>query len=68
LIGEPGVGKTAIAEGLTSAANYRWRDVPQSLKDRKLDRFRHGVYHWGKKSEFEERLKAVLKEAMDSQN
>ncbi|MGB7441654.1 MAG: ATP-dependent chaperone ClpB [Coleofasciculaceae cyanobacterium] len=67
LIGEPGVGKTAIAEGL--AQRIVAGDVPQSLKDRKLMALDMGAMIAGAKfrGEFEERLKAVLKEVTDSQ-
>jgi ATP-dependent Clp protease ATP-binding subunit ClpB len=67
LIGEPGVGKTAIAEGL--AQRIIAGDVPQSLKDRKLIALDMGALIAGAKfrGEFEERLKAVLKEVTDSQ-
>ena len=67
LIGEPGVGKTAIAEGL--AQRVVSGDVPQSLKDRKLIALDLGALIAGAKyrGEFEERLKAVLKEVTDSQ-
>jgi ATP-dependent Clp protease ATP-binding subunit ClpB len=66
LIGEPGVGKTAIAEGL--AQRILSGDVPQSLKDRKLIALDMGALIAGAKyrGEFEERLKAVLKEVTDS--
>ncbi|MDR0676640.1 MAG: AAA family ATPase, partial [Elusimicrobiota bacterium] len=62
LIGEPGVGKTAIAEGL--AQRIIARDVPESLKDKKLVSLDIGALLAGSKfrGEFEERLKAVLKE------
>jgi len=67
LIGEPGVGKTAIVEGL--AQRIIAGDVPQSLKDRKLIGLDMGALIAGAKfrGEFEERLKAVLKEVTDSQ-
>ncbi len=62
LIGEPGVGKTAIAEGL--ALRIVKGDVPESLKDKKLLSLDMGSLVAGAKyrGEFEERLKAVLSE------
>jgi ATP-dependent Clp protease ATP-binding subunit ClpB len=62
LIGEPGVGKTAIAEGL--ATRIITGDVPEGLKDKKLLVLDLGALIAGAKfrGEFEERLKAVLKE------
>ncbi|MFH0702257.1 MAG: ATP-dependent chaperone ClpB [bacterium] len=67
LIGEPGVGKTAIAEGL--ALRIIKGDVPEGLKNRKLISLDMGSLIAGAKfrGEFEERLKAVLKEVTDSQ-
>ena len=67
LIGEAGVGKTAIAEGL--AIRIMKGDVPQSLKDRKLFSLDLGALVAGAKyrGEFEERLKAVLSEVKKSE-
>ncbi|HRX58358.1 MAG TPA: ATP-dependent chaperone ClpB [Eubacteriales bacterium] len=66
LIGEPGVGKTAIAEGL--ALRIVRGDVPDNLKDRKVFALDMGALVAGAKfrGEFEERLKAVLNEVKDS--
>jgi len=66
LIGEPGVGKTAIAEGL--ALRIVRGDVPDNLKDRKVFSLDMGALVAGAKfrGEFEERLKAVLNEVKDS--
>ena len=67
LIGEPGVGKTAIAEGL--AERIVRGDVPDSLKDRKVFSLDMGALIAGAKfrGEFEERLKAVLNEIKKSE-
>jgi ATP-dependent Clp protease ATP-binding subunit ClpB len=66
LIGEPGVGKTAIAEGL--AQRIVAGDVPEGLKDRKVWSLDIGALLAGAKyrGEFEERLKAVLAEIQES--
>jgi ATP-dependent Clp protease ATP-binding subunit ClpB len=66
LIGEPGVGKTAIVEGL--ARRIVEGDVPESLKNRRLLSLDVGSLVAGAKyrGEFEERLKAVLKEITDA--
>ncbi len=67
LIGEPGVGKTAIAEGL--AQRIVRGDVPEALKDKTLVAMDLGAMIAGAKyrGEFEERLKAVLKEVQEAQ-
>jgi ATP-dependent Clp protease ATP-binding subunit ClpB len=67
LIGEPGVGKTAIAEGL--ARRIVSGDIPESLKDKKLVAMDLGAMIAGAKyrGEFEDRLKAFLKEIVASE-
>ena len=68
LVGEPGVGKTAIAEGL--AHRIVKGDVPENLKDKVIYSLDMGALIAGAKykGEFEERLKSVVKGAMDAAN
>ena len=67
LIGEPGVGKTAVVEGL--AQRIVRQDVPEGLKHKKIVALDMGALVAGAKyrGEFEERLKAVLKEVTDAE-
>ncbi len=67
LIGDPGVGKTAVVEGL--AQRIARKDVPEGLKDKKLFSLDMGALIAGAKyrGEFEERLKAVLDEVKESE-
>ena len=66
LVGEPGVGKTAISEGI--AQKIIDGDVPENLKDRKIYSLDMGALIAGAKyqGEFEERLKGVVKEVVES--
>ncbi len=66
LIGQPGVGKTAIAEGL--ALRIVQNDIPQSLRDKRVVALDMGALIAGAKfrGEFEDRLKSVLKEVSDA--
>ena len=66
LVGEPGVGKTAIAEGL--AHRIIQGDIPENLKDKVIYSLDMGALIAGAKykGEFEERLKAVIKEVTSS--
>ena len=67
LVGEPGVGKTAIVEGI--AQRIVSQDVPENLKDKKIFSLDMGLLLAGAKykGEFEERLKAVVKEVTEAE-
>jgi ATP-dependent Clp protease ATP-binding subunit ClpB len=67
LIGEPGVGKTAIAEGI--AQRIERKDVPENLKDKEIYSLDMGALIAGAKykGEFEERLKGVVNEVVSSE-
>ena len=67
LVGEPGVGKTAIVEGL--ARRILKKDVPENLKDKQIYTLDMGALIAGAKykGEFEERLKGVVNEVVESQ-
>jgi len=68
LVGEPGVGKTAIAEGL--AQRIVRQDVPEALQDKQVYSLDMGLLVAGTRfrGEFEERLKGIVKEVQDAEN